>query len=561
MTMIKDLGAIRAFSTHNRLFCPILFFISLFVLPLAHAQTHILIGGALHTCSSLSAKHCLDKTNLQGKRSNLYQLDEQAIDRLEKHWPEQYQQQKMRTINALKAITSEQKMSRQALLDQWHAVDEQVALIADELYYFILDNLEVYQGDKRQRLVERVDKTRTRSQAAKDIVAFIEKATLAAAQQQKQPAKILAITASSRDPYESADFYEQLLQFDGVETQWLALTPALAQAITENRCEALPALRAKALSFARSRIYPERIAQEHALCEAGVASLVEKIQSATAVMFNGGDQSLTRKILFADDGAPYPWTAALKARPVIVGTSAGTAVQSGGSNEHGAVAMITSGSSIGALSAGAKPHSAPSTRVQQRRGVTYEQKGGLGSFTYGVLDTHFSERNRSVRLHSLVQHIGQHHGYGVDETTALVTLSSASGSGAAVLGAAGVVKITPTAENAFRYSFYPAGVRLKLKDGHWQLAENTEQVSSPQLANQALPDIRFNDIMYDAKLRSLTQAMCMTNTKKALAQQFADGQYWHFTLNADEQTRMVNTAISNNACAVENLLISFSKAS
>jgi hypothetical protein len=50
----------------------------------------------------------------------------------------------------------------------------------------------------------------------------------------------------------------------------------------------------------------------------------------------------------------------------------------------------------------------------------YFPKGGLGFFSYGVLDSHFSKRTREARLTRLVQETGVRYGFGVDENTAML---------------------------------------------------------------------------------------------------------------------------------------------
>jgi cyanophycinase len=52
--------------------------------------------------------------------------------------------------------------------------------------------------------------------------------------------------------------------------------------------------------------------------------------------------------------------------------------------------------------------------------LVYDPAGGLGLFTHGSLDTHFSERGREGRLIRLAAETGQRFAFGVDEDTALV---------------------------------------------------------------------------------------------------------------------------------------------
>ncbi|MEX2319762.1 MAG: hypothetical protein WD668_00320, partial [Saccharospirillum sp.] len=92
----------------------------------------------------------------------------------------------------------------------------------------------------------------------------------------------------------------------------------------------------------------------------------------------------------------------------IGGTSAGAAVQSGGRllNAEPVNPMITAGSAHDAL-------------VNGYDSGNHEATGGMGTFPWGVTDTHFSERARETRLIRLVEQAGVRFGFGVDETTAL----------------------------------------------------------------------------------------------------------------------------------------------
>lgn len=93
---------------------------------------------------------------------------------------------------------------------------------------------------------------------------------------------------------------------------------------------------------------------------------------------------------------------------MIAGTSAGAAVQA---SEY----MITGGDSYRGISEGSVEgyHSDGSV-------LGYFEEGGLGFFSYGLVDSHFSERAREGRMIRLAADTGVDHVYGVDETTALI---------------------------------------------------------------------------------------------------------------------------------------------
>jgi cyanophycinase len=122
------------------------------------------------------------------------------------------------------------------------------------------------------------------------------------------------------------------------------------------------------------------------------SDLVEKINSMTGFFFGAGDQSRHVSCLRTEDGEDSPMLAAIRhayeCGAVIAGTSAGTVFQSGRP-------MITDDE-------------------------TYDAQGGFGLFSYGILDTHFTQRGREARLITFARKTGTQRAYGIDENTALV---------------------------------------------------------------------------------------------------------------------------------------------
>ncbi|BBN82343.1 hypothetical protein PA25_23280 [Pseudoalteromonas sp. A25] len=525
------------------------------------SQTLILIGGALTTCSSLNPENCNKKGIPKGKSANQFKVDAKTIARILTLWPSTNLQRKNKVNAVLTKIAKQHSsaVNKKTLLWLWRDVDNALlSQLTDLEYYFVLDMLEKPILNKQgSRIKEQVNIQSNREGASNDIVNFI-KASAGVAQQNPS---LLAVTASSRDPYESADFYEGLLSQTVEQAQWLALTPALAKAITTGQCNKLDEIRQQTMQlYNRENIYGDRIAAEQELCEKGVTHLVKMIEQSTGVMFNGGDQSLTRQVMFDDKGQAYPWTQAILNRPLLIGTSAGTAVQSGGKNQFGQVTMISNGSSELALKDGAFAQAAPSARCVEdcKQGLsvdalTYQSAGGLGSFSLGILDTHFSERNRTLRLAVLLNETSQPYGFGVDETTALAVINSSSGQVMTVVGKHGVVHIKSLSKQQFSYSYWPSGAQIEQKQQGFVLNERTVHNALPDIKIPALPKQRFANILDDAKLRSLTQAMCLAKQKQAQA---LHGEFY-FTFQADEHTRFMRVNKSQFGCAIENLKISF----
>lgn len=531
-------------------------------------QTLVLVGGALTTCSSMSAKNCQQTKQIEGKKNNQYQLTNDALQQLKVKWPSDNASNRNKTLRILSKIARKQpnQTDKSSILWAWRDLDNALLnKLTDQEYNFVIDTLEIpVLDDAQTRLKEQVNTTINKETAANDILDFVS----ATVKVNSKAPSILAITASSRDPYESADFYEGLLDFDGVNTQWLALTPALAKAITTEKCDDLTRIREHSMSvFNRQAIYPDRISAELTLCKQGIDNLVKTIESATGIMLNGGDQSLTRKVMFDDAGKPYPWTQALRNRPLLIGTSAGTAVQSGGKNQYGDVAMITNGTSLSALRDGAHSLSAPSERCGDdcskgltADSLTYQANGGLGSFDMGILDTHFSERNRTARLATLLGATKQQHGFGVDETTALVVINSADTPLMTVIGKNGVVHLNKSESGgSFNYSYWPEGSIIDITEEGYKVSSRTIENALPSIEIPKLPTQRFIDILTDTKLRSLAQALCLSNEKQAAAQQDEFTVTLSNNKASDKNTQFYRVNGSKHGCLIDNLSIDISK--
>ena len=521
-------------------------------------QTLVLIGGALTTCSSFSPQNCRLNSAPSGKKQNNYQLNKMAISAIAERWPTPNNDAKSATVKNLTILMANysQIMNKSELLWAWRDLDQQqLNQLVDQEYNFVLDMLEQPVLDASgQRLKEQVDSAKNSERAANDILAFIEGASKVS----NATPQLLAITASSRDPYETADFYEGLLSFEGVSQAWLPLTPALAKAISRNECSQLNQYREQLMGlYNREVIYPDRTAAEQALCEKGSANLVTILAASTGLMFNGGDQSLTRQVMFDEQGNEYPWTEVLRSRPIIIGTSAGTAVQSGGKNTAGQVAMISNGTSLAALREGAFAFNAPSERCLEScpdnlgpDSLTYQALGGLGTFNYGILDTHFSERNRTARLATLLSKTGQNHGFGVDETTALVVVKANKTELMTVVGKHGVVHIqTKGQQQKYNYSYWPSGTVIDITKQGFSLSSRTKQAAKAGADMPALPAQIFQNILNDAKLRSLTQAMCLSKSSQS------QGQHDEFNLSisAQDSTEYVRVNSHQNGCAINEL--------
>ncbi len=155
----------------------------------------------------------------------------------------------------------------------------------------------------------------------------------------------------------------------------------------------------------------------------------DTLKDYTGFFFGGGDQSRYIAVLYEHDSekgrTPTPFMKALQARvesgATVLGTSAGSAVQSG-------PAMVTSGDPYFGLVHGITETTGPAY-YQEFLNEDFENPvhpelevdplGGLGFFQWGMIDTHFSERGRQARLIYLAAALDVRLGVGVDENTAL----------------------------------------------------------------------------------------------------------------------------------------------
>ncbi|MGY8838389.1 MAG: cyanophycinase [Enterobacterales bacterium] len=504
------------------------------------SQTLILVGSELTTCTSAKLNNCQKEAAIDGKSHNLYTVNDSQIKNITQHWPNNNIEAKTAVLKTLKAIQSKSSnsVSKTDLLWLWRDINnQQLESLTQQEYNFVLDMLEVPLLNKNdERLKEQVNTDFNIEVATNNILQFVS----GSLKVNNAKPTMLAITASSRDPYESADVAQSLLAQSNINTQWLALTPALAKAITSNSCDELPALRNTLMNvYNREAIYPEYTKAEYALCKSGTNALVSLIKNSTGVMFNSGNAALTHKVLFDQNNNPYPWTQALQTRPVIVGEGAGAAIQSK------VTGMLTNTTSLEAL----------------RKGENNTNAGGLGSFNFGVLDTQFSEQNRTFRLAAALNKnevkntkTKIQHGFGIDENTALVVIKSSEGSLITVIGKSGVVhlankdKVQPSVKD-YSYSYWPTGSVIEITNNTFTLSARTIDETLPAIKIPPLPVQRFGSILTNSKLRSLTQAMCLSQEQSAVAQQ--DEFIISLTATSDTQYHRVNA--KEFGCALSNL--------
>lgn len=529
-------------------------FISLNTAAQEQSQTLILAGSTLNACNSSNAKNCINSQQITGKQHSWFKVTDAKIKQINLNWPTNNTNNKNAAVQSLAKVLnkSTKSLSKSDLLWQWRDINnEGLNSLSKQEYNFVIDMLEEFKADKVQ-----VNTALNAQNSTNNILQFIS----GSLKVNNPNPSMLVITASSKDPYSMANRSTALFDSTNINTQWLALTPALAKAITTNSCNNLPALRQSEMGvYNREVIYPEQTKAEMALCKGGVHALTSLIKNSTGVMFNDGDVSLTRKVLFDQNNNPYPWTQALHSRPVIVGEGAGSLVQSAAKSNLN-TAIVTGGSSIGALRG---------DKATKQQRLTYTAAGGLGSFNYGLLDSQFSEQNRTLRLATLLSKTSTktksdeqlQQGFGIDENTALVVIKSPGNNLITVLGSGGVVHLTTNtqgktqgAKTLYNYSYWPAGSVIDIKNNKFSLSERTVNQALPSIKIPPLPVQRFGGILYGSKLRSLTQAMCLSQEQSTVAQQ--DEFLIGFSITENTSYHRVNA--KEFGCAISNLNLALS---
>ena len=415
----------------------------------------MLVGGGMKTCSSQAPANCQSevKFSADAKRETRYVFYEQWLERALKHPRLQSlnEQQKVILRQAAKAFSpvsnslenSDVEIGRSlgrlhsdsltlAKLEQAIAkIDKQfLAHLSDQQYYALLDLLEEKQMLADGTLLqEQVLLDSTTNPHAATLYQLFTQQALAKRQQSNPNAKrplIAVVTASARDPFEAAHYYVSVFEQMGAEVIWLPLDAALQAGIATRQCDQLEMFRQQIQGNTdRARLYPKQVELQKDFCASPI-KLYQLLNQIDGLFLNGGDQSLTLKAWITPNESPSEALSIIKKRLskqeiVIGGTSAGTAVMADKN-------MITGGTSEGALSFGVFATEAPSERCEVANcdtsvpatAVTYREQGGLGFFPFGIPDTHFSQRDRYLRLLLLSANADSKMAFGVDENTALL---------------------------------------------------------------------------------------------------------------------------------------------
>lgn len=406
----------------------------------------ILAGGALAICADLAPRAC--RTPRSGGRApSRYRLDASGIARAldPRLWPsgtgpgrpalalllEAARESLAERASDAKGIDAATLESALAGVCLGTACPEQDprrpwSQLLDVERNAVLSALEVPQISGRDRLREGADPLDSGTPGG---VAVLREFVAAAARRSDGRPRIAVVTASAFDSMDPVDFYRATFNALGAETAWWPVDAAVAAARFEvGDCAALPRLRRERLGVSqRERVFPDLAAEQAAFC----LSERPMLSGVSGVFFAGGDQWRLRRAFVDAADAPNPWLDELReahaaGRIVVGGTSAGAAVQSG-------AWMLGNGSVEAALMQPASRLAPPEPGCGRagRCGAVGEAQlslwpaGGLGLAGEAIVDTHFSERARELRLLVAMQAADARWGYGADETSALHLRESA----------------------------------------------------------------------------------------------------------------------------------------
>lgn len=540
------------------------------------AQSQLfLVGGSWKTCGSYGTSACTDETNWpdSAKQQNSYRVSATALQQLQSLslWKDSDTVLKAALLNVLQnfakhhpnqIFAKEQfhdKLKGFAINvgDQSTNASKLLKTLPDHLYYPINDLLEAPSVDASGNFIrEQASIEHTRHESSKLIYAGFMAALKKVTPEGQQPV-VLISTASGYDVFAATDYYLNIFTQLGAKAIWLPVEATLAKLLDEGKCADLAQARADYVGvYNREAVYPYLAEYQQQFCDAP-EQLVSLAQQANGVFFNGGDQSLTWQSFVTAQDKDRPWLAALRdkfnaGQLVISGTSAGTAVQSGkpGTGEAG---MITGGTSDGALLAGTEEKAPWIERVDPHatvRPVSYHSKGGLKFFPYGVLDTHFSERGRQLRLAKLVLASDARFGFGVDETTALVATPIDDDNALfEVVGQNGVYIVEQTAQSensadkiSYTSHYLVSGQKFELKQGKLQFPQGAFQPFKPEL-DEIVSD---SDLTQKTEYRDLVEAQIAVAAQRSLSVFSNNQRQFAIALSFTEQSAIATSLSMDN---------------
>lgn len=575
----------------------------------------VLMGGGLDTCSSTSVKHCTEDNifSSSAKATDKFKLSADYLANINSttFWGEDRaieQQQTLAVLDFIQGRINDELLTERELVRLWRAAEIEIdgiwvsgrvnynALTERELN-FVFDQLQVMAtADKKssnnaKRAKEYADLSRTKDQFSVELYRRVVELAQQVAGSSRKP-RLLIVTASGRDPFAAVDFYTNVFAEAGAEVSWLPVNAAY-QAAQQNKtnnkpsCAQLPQYLAQYHgTYQRTRVYPDLMQQMQNFCQQGTEAAVEKIRQADAIFINGGDQSLTLQAFRLEDGTASAELQQIErmlqaGQLIVAGTSAGTAVMAGGSEGGRKIPMITNGDSFNAMQYGAFDLPAPQPGCDKDQScsnglaenhLTFSAQGGLGLFSWGVLDTHFAERGRQARLIRLLNDTQTRLGFGIDEATALL-VGFPQGENSPqvsmeVIGKGGVYVVDM--QNA-KHSGEGSAVNISAVATHFLTREDKidikDNVVRTRFApwkfapnNTQAPMLMSGEISERDNYRQLAHLLCLTQSRQADGKMVRVGQGHQVKLYKDHssytrQGVFKSTAGDIQYCSYRNVMV------
>ncbi|MCC5880581.1 MAG: cyanophycinase [Idiomarina sp.] len=528
------------------------------------AYNLMLAGGSINLCSSMSLRHCKTDAWLDAdmRQGNYLYLSEERMNTL----PQALEMYEFdRDIDAimkhLAAIVAENEgkrvISGRRFSTLFHELREDPDdYLSDRNWYLLTDYLELPQD-----ATEVVNFAQAAVPYGNDIMtSFVQMAQQARSQREEpdtnsqEPPLILVVTASARDSYEAINFYQGAFAEAGAKAQWLPVDAPMHHAMQAGSCDQLANFQAKvSRAFDRQRVYPEFWQTQIDTCQ-NPQSIEALIAQADGIFINGGDQSLTRQAFITEQGEPAAWLTQIQQRLqagtlAVGGTSAGSAVQP-------SAAMISNGASHMAIGQRAQDVPPPDRdcgmlnncgKELRPHSLTYQSAGGLGVYPFGLVDTHFSERQRQARIIALGADTNTAQATGVDETTALIIHTQ---SGAfEIIGRHGVFFARDMQRRSFWTRAVDATITYALSGSRGVLSDDgLDKLEFSDTPRERAPFYR-NELSSGIYFVEGLDAWCAGGAERF------QKSYEKTRLKPTEDTRKLAHA---HGCQVENLPVSFS---
>jgi cyanophycinase-like exopeptidase len=511
----------------------------------------MLIGSELPYCRSSSLHRCntqqLGDFNLStSRRAPLYNVSPTQIEQVMNPSLWHFSRQALRhdlniVLRELSKTTSSKHLSKEQLLTRWKRINissEQRQLSGYSLLTrlnskeknMIFDFFELPQFDSfSNRIKEAVNLSD--KLYLKSVTLFKRVVEQARLVKTNPKPNILFVTAGDRDPFENVDSFNSIFSQSGAKATWLPIDSALATLLGDRAsCRQLDSYRNSiSNNYSRARIYPDLVKIQLQYCNEP-SKIFEAIEQADAIVFTGQSPILLRKSLVDSTGKSTAVLKAIKsqmfANKLFVASIGGATLAMGGGKDrqNNTVAMMISGNSEMAFQSGTVTNRNCDDYLQcqdqDNRTVNYEQHGGIGLFSVGVVDTEISSNSNFGRLTKVAFDNHNKFGIGLDQLTAVLVRVDDEHTSLEVAGFGGATVI----DHSFTQGL-SNNMELKNVFISYLTPQDTAEVSGAGIkvfypewkklpSNAEGEVVGFNNLFYSNNFNKFTQQACVTQDIK-----------------------------------------------